>query len=990
MKKRLLLSLLLLSGASAFAQTRVTGVVTSAVDGSPMAGAHILDGTKVVAITDAQGRFTIASVPANHKTLTVSYLGMKTQRVDVASNISVALEEDSDLLGEAVITGAYGSGQKVGSVTGAVAVVSSAAIENKPVANIVDAIQGKVAGVSVMTSTGEPSATSSVTIRGVGTLNGSSSPLYILDGQFVTSGTILAINPNDFESVQVLKDASATAIYGSRAANGVIIYTTKRGKRGEAGRIALDLTYSVSNMASTRQYDNMASSQELFNFWRETGIKDASQLKQLSTAFDTLSNFNWRKYVYRENAPTYQATLSYSGGTETTDYFVSLGLLDATGLAYRSHYTRYAFRSTVNTTLRPWLTAGFALSTSYEDLADNPYGQTNLLTGSAYSLNPMYTPYDKEGKEYYEKRIPGFNTYSLRYRRDKFFYDNTFANLIGSVYFELRPIKGLRLRTFNSVDASDRRYTQGRYASHVAALNDGYTKEYFARATNIQSTNTAEYKFTINNDHHVTALMGQEYRKGFTNAFSASVDAIEDDRLILISAGVGTKELESAKQESAALSWFGRVSYDFLERYFFDATLRNDNSSLFSSRNRSGTFFSLGARWKMKEEHFMQTLDWVNGLDLRLSYGTQGRSAVLAYQYLTRLGSKQYQNATSYAINTIGNSDLTWETQGQASIGFDLLALNNRLKVTFDYYDKRSYDLLLAVPQPGSKGFPTLTRNTAELKNTGVELTASYDVFGRASEWFLEPYANFSVNNQSVTKLFDEANGNGTYWLPPGQAILYAVGEKMGFAMPIWAGVNKATGEPQWYLPGDNPAKTTMDPTRVTSVFSEALAQNTGKSLHASINGGFGFDAGYKGFGLQVDFAYQLGKYLMNNDSYFTHNPTQFPDENIDRSLIGNYWTPTNTNAAYPSMDHQTMQFDTRLLQNASFLRLKNITLSYTLPKAWIDKTNLLSSARVYITGRNLLTATGYKGNDPEINENLTMGDYPATKQISVGLNVTF
>lgn len=990
MKKRLLLSLLLLSGASAFAQTRVTGVVTSAVDGSPMAGAHILDGTKVVAITDAQGRFTIASVPANHKTLTVSYLGMKTQRVDVASNISVALEEDSDLLGEAVITGAYGSGQKVGSVTGAVAVVSSAAIENKPVANIVDAIQGKVAGVTVMTSTGEPSATSSVTIRGIGTFNGSSEPLYILDGQFVTAGTVLSINPNDFESVQVLKDASATAIYGSRAANGVIIYTTKRGKRGEAGRISLDLSYSVSNMASTKQYDNMASSRELLDFWRASGVKNETQIQEFVTTFDTLTNFNWRKYVYREDAPTYQATLSYAGGTESTDYFVSLGVLDAAGLAYRSHYKRYAFRSAVNTTLRPWLTAGFSLSTSYEDIEDNPYVGVDQMTGVAYTINPMYSPYDKDGKEYYETKIPGFNKYSFRYRRDKFGYDNTSANLIGSVYFEVRPIKGLRLRTQNSVDATDSRYTQLRYASHADFPKNGYTKEYFARGTNIQSTNTAEYKFTVNNDHHVTALLGHEYRKGFTNSFWADVLGVEDDRLTLLQSGTGTKGISATKSEVVALSWFGRVSYDFLERYFFDATLRNDHSSLFSSAKRSGTFFSVGGRWKMKQEHFMQDLDWVNGLDLRLSYGTQGRSAVAAYEYLTLVGAGKYQGSTGFYLGTMGNDDLTWETQGQAAIGFDLLALDNRLKVTFDYYDKRSSDLLLAVPQPGSKGLAEWTRNTASIKNTGIEITASYDVFGRGSEWFLEPYLNFSTNKQTVTKLFAEAKGNGSYWIYPNTGLIYAVGQSIGYSTAIWAGVDKATGKPQWYLPGEDRTKTTMDPTRVTSVYSDDLEQSVGKSYDPKVVGGFGFTAGYKGFSLQVDFAYQLGKYLMNNDRYFTHNPIQFSDLNIDRRIIGNYWTPTNTNAEYPSLDHTTLEFDTRILENASFLRLKNITISYNLPKAWLDKTNFFNSARVYVTGRNLLTATSYTGNDPEVNTNSAVGRYPATKQISVGLNVTF
>lgn len=990
MKKRLLLSLLLLSGASAFAQTRVSGVVTSATDGSPMAGAHVLDGTKVVAITDAQGRFTIAEVPASRKTLTISYLGMKPKRVQVANHISVVLEEDTDLLGEAVVVGSYGSGQKIGSVTGAVAVVSSAEIENKPVANIVDAIQGKVAGVSVYTSSGEPSSTSSVTVRGVGTFNGSSQPLYILDGQAVSASTILSINPNDFESMQVLKDASATSIYGSRAANGVVVYTTKRGKRGEAGRIALDLSYGVSNMASTKQWDNMASSAELLNFWRQSGVKDAAKIQSFAQNYDTLTNTNWRKYFFKENAPTAQGTLSYSGGTDKTDYFLSLGFYDAKGLAYRSAYKRYAFRTALNTTLRPWFTAGFTLSTSLENTQTNPYSGGDSRTGLGFKHNPMYTPYDSLGRQYYGELIPGLDDYSLDYRRDKFYYDNNAVNLVASVYFELRPIRGLRLRTQNSVDASDVRRTSGRLASHVASPKNGLAEEEFARGASWQSTNTAEYKFAIGEEHNFTALLGHEYIKHYSEGFEATVDGIEDDRLRLLGAGVGTKTLSSSKSESASLSWLGRLSYDLVNRYFLDATLRNDRSSLFSSANRSGWFFSLGGRWKMKQESFLQHAEWLNSLDLRVSYGTQGRAAVANFEYMTLVGASKYQNETTNYLGRIGNDGLHWETQGQASIGFDASAFDNRLKVTLDVYDKRSNDLLMSVPQPGSKGFDEWTRNTASIKNAGIEFSVSYDVFGPNSEFFLEPYLNISHNKRTITKLYAEANDGGRYWFPPGYGQMYAVGEDITLSLPIWAGVNPKTGEPQWYIPGDDPTKTTTDPNRVTSEYSDDLIQNTGKPENPQAVGGFGFNAGYKGFSLQVDFAYQLGKYLINNDKYFTMNPRRFPNDNIDRRIIGNYWTPSNTTAEYPAIEHGLMNFDTRMIENASFLRMKNITLSYTLPKALLDKTKFFTSARVYVTGRNLLTATAYTGNDPEINSNAALGRNPQTKQVSVGLNVTF
>ena len=360
-KKLAILSAAFLMTAAATAQTAVKGHVADK-DGEPVVGAAVKAGNKVVAITDNKGDFSIAHLPAGTKTVTISYIGMETQSVSVSGAMNVVLADSDSALGEAVVM-SYGSGQKLGSVTGSVAAVSSDEIKNRPVANVNDALQGKVTGVQVYTSSGEPSSASSITVRGVGTLSGSSEPLYILDGVAVNATTVLSISPNDIASVSVLKDASATSIYGSRAANGVLIYTTKKGRRGEQGHLSVDASYGVSNLASTKMWDNMMSTNELLDFWKQYRLVSDANIEALRTNFGQ-NNTEWRKYFYKENRKTYQANLSYSGGTDKTDYYVAFGLHNQEGLAYRSKYDRYSGKVNLNTEINDWLRAGVNVALS--------------------------------------------------------------------------------------------------------------------------------------------------------------------------------------------------------------------------------------------------------------------------------------------------------------------------------------------------------------------------------------------------------------------------------------------------------------------------------------------------------------------------------------------------------------------------------------------------------------------------------------------------
>jgi TonB-linked SusC/RagA family outer membrane protein len=977
-----------------FAQIReITGTVTSAEDGSPIPGVSVtVKGTTLGTVTNVEGKYHLKT-PQDAKTLTFSFVGMETKEVVVSGPvINVILESGVVGIEEIVVTG-YGSGQKIGSIVGSIATVKSDQIENKPSPNIVDALQGKVPGVMIYTSSGEPSETSSIIIRGAGTLEGNTNPLIILDGVAVNNTTIMAINPNDFESVTVLKDASATSIYGSRAANGVIVYTTKKGKKGEKGKITVDGMYGVSNMAESKLWDNLFDAEGLLNFWQEAGFYSESTIETIRETYP--NNTNWRDYYYQGDRKLYEANLSYSGGNEKTDYFVSFGLHDQEGLAYRSKFDRYSTRFNLNTSVNQWFDAGVNMNIAYTEQNKNPYGLNSTNTGLTYLAPPFYSPYDENGGEYYDQLIPGWNRYSLSYLHDMFPYSNNKVQLTGNTYAQISPVKGLKIKTLNSADAYDQNETSKRSAKHIGYPGNGYTNESRYRKYQFQTTNTAEYSWNIDDLHQFSALVGQEWIKDTYETMYAGVYGIEDDRLSELDSGTGTKEIASGKSEYAYLSYFGRFNYSCHEKYFGDVTVRRDESSLLAQNNRDGWFFSVGGRWKLKEENFMRDVDWMSKLDLRVSYGTQGRSEVdlttnfdAPYRYYSLVGSTKYAGSSGWLISTFGNPNLGWEKQKQLSVGIETSAFNNRLSVILEAYDKRNEDLHISVPYPYTSGVTSVMKNAASLKNTGIELAVSYHVL-KGKDYDVEPYINFAYNKEEVTKLFPEANNNGQYWPMDSYCFMWTVGQPQTYYVPLWAGVNPDTGAPQWYVPGDDPSKTVKDPDNVTSTFSSTLSQNIGKKYHPNMNGGFGLRAHYKDFAFQADFSFQLNKYLLNNDGYFAMNPTVFSSFNQSDAVL-DYWKEAGDVTRFPSLDYQFTQFDSRLVEDASFLRLKSLLVSYSIPSAILDKTNFFGSARVFLTGRNLLTWTKYSGQDPEVDSNLTYGQNPNTKQISVGLSLTF
>ena len=956
--------------------TKVTGTVISEEDGLPVVGASILvKGTAVGTVTDMDGKFQLPNVPSSAKTLVISFIGMQSQELPIKQTMNVILKPDTETLEEVVVLG-YGSGKKIGSIVGSVAKVNSEKLSAKPVANAMDALQGQVSGLQVYTSSGEPGSSSSSYIRGVGSLTADNEPLYVLDGTPVSSSVMVMMNPNDFESVTVLKDASATSIYGSRAANGVIYITTKRGKIGEKAVITASGNYGTARLA--RRVSNPMNSTELLNYQLSHGIiKQETYDKYINSGIDT----NWEDYFFKDDAPTYQANLSIQGGSNKTMYYVSGSYYFQDGITPRSEYNRYTFRSNLESRPTDWLRFGANFGATYDEQQTSlfTYQGSNNLNGGIFGtiLNPTYyNPYGEDGSKL--DVIPGLNRYSPYYLSDKQPSSSNTAQLDGTAFIQLNPIEGLTIRSQFGIEAYDFRQTSKRLASHPNATKGGYTYEAFRRNAKLTITNTAEYNFKIKDIHDFTILIGQEGIKNDYQRFGSETTGQSDDRLSMLEAGTAATLLGADENDLYTyqfLSFFGRINYALNDKYFADFSISNDASSRFGKDNRNAIFMSGGLMWNMKKESFLEDVNFLSDLKLKASIGTTGNSSIGNYDHLALVGTNLYNAQGGWKINTPGNGDLGWEKQTLANIGIEA-SFWNKYRIELTYYNKKTSNMLMDVPVPYTSGFSSITQNVGSMTNSGVEIAVSLDLL-KTKDWFVGFNMNYAYNKNKITELFygyDE-------WAMPNYLVSYNVGEPVQYYMAEWAGVDPADGQQMWYIPGTD-GETTKE------YDEERLQQATGKKRYAPHNGGFGLNVSWKGLSLNADFAWVLGKYMVNNDYYFAANPYNFAGYNQSKDVL-NEWKEPGDITDIPAYGN-VMQFDTHLLENASFLRLKNISLSYTLPKNWLLPTKVIQGVRIMATARNLFTITNYKGADPELDTNLTYGAYPNTKQFTIGAELTF
>ena len=1001
MEKRLtmILASLFLCVGMALAQTAVTGTVLSQEDGQPVVGATVrVEGSNSGTVTDVDGKFSV-NAPSDAY-LTVTYIGMKDARVKAGRNLRIVMENDDNALDELVVTG-YGSARKLGTIAGSVATVSSEAISNRPVANVGDALQGQVAGLQVFTSSGEPSATTSMRIRGVTSIYATTEPLFILDGSEISQNTFLSLNPNDIESMTVLKDASSTAIYGSRAANGVVIITSKKGNFGEAPTITVSAQYGISQMSGDQEEMMDANQwlrfQEILN---PSLVNDANFQAQKAYYKKYGISTDWKDVFFGDNKPVTQVDASIRGGSQNLSYLVSFSHYQAEGIMDDSEMRRETFRANLEANVTPWLKIGANTNLAFTKASTTAFGsssETNSLYNKAFAARmylPTETYYEVIGLDKNDWANSTFEGYGDR----KYLFNDTMNGIYNpywlsevqpghndrvrlneNAYVNINPIRGLNLRSAVGLDWNDYRTTHKVYNTLAIDPNvfpTGSASEQFSRFYRWTVTNTAEYKFDFLRDHHVTVLLGQETMTSKTEAFSASMSRLTDNRMLLMSAGTqaGAAVPGQSISEEVRNSWFGMLNYNYADRYFLDASIRRDGSSLFAKDHRWATFGAVAAMWNITNESFMEpTKSWLNDLQFKISYGSTGNSGIDPYQFLGLAStSGEYNGQAGLAPVNVRNDDLTWETVKTLNVGLSGKVLD-RITFNVEFYNKVTSNMLVSIPYSYTTGFSSQWGNVAEMYNRGVDVNIGADII-KNKDWYWNVSLNFNYNKNKITKLFEGADSYDVTDL-----VHLEVGHPYGeFYYVRWSHVDPLDGQNVWLDKNGNYTKTYSEDDRVM----------TGKSMIAPWSGGLSTTLSWKGLQLDVQFTGMFDRYMFNNERWFTMNPSFATSWNQSVDMFDMWQKPGDvTDVAAANAEYQ---MDTHLIENASYVRLKFLQLSYTLPKKWLDATHFIKGCKVYFVGRNLLTFTKYKGYDPEVDSFSTIGDYPNTRQYSFGLQLTF
>lgn len=971
--KLLLLSgiLMILSGGGIHAQDKsVHGIISDHI--GPLFGAAVqIEGTIEGTTSDINGKYSL-SVPEN-ATIVVSCLGYETQKIPVAgrSVIDVKLVEDSQLLEMVTVIG-YGSGSKIGTTIGSATTVSEASIENRPTANVADALQGKVAGLQVYTESGEPSATSSIRLHSAGSLSAETAPLIVLDGVPVSTSVFTALNSNDIESITTLKDASATSIYGSRAANGVIYITTKRGKRDEQISVTARAQFGISQPA-TERYEVMTS-EELAQYQLDNGIITQQKYNEIISSG---INTNWRKYYYKQAAPVFSADLSITGGSEKTAYYVSGSYLNQEGTAPGSSLGRYSFRTNMDVNAKDWLRFGATLAISFDkrSLAESTSNSVYNAAFMSFLSSPYESPYDENGNE--KEMISGFRNPNYMISQHPSGGNNLQIN--GSAYLQITPVRNLNIKSVFGTNAYAYWGYAYEYPTYSGSLGNGTVSRVHQNGGTFTVTNTIDYNFDFDNaDHKLYLLAGQEGILNDGLTFSAQRSGQIRNDLMMLSTAAGVPAVADSKSSYAFNSWFARAEYSYLNKYVFDASVRRDASSRFGYKKRAGVFYAFGAMWNMKKEKFLIDNPVISDLSLKVSYGTQGNAGISNYAHLSHLATTMYGGEMGLYNASEGNDELGWETQSLLTVAASIQFIS-RFTLDVEFYNRVSDDLLMDVPVSATTGYTTEARNVGAMLNRGFDLTLNADLY-RDKDWYVGLNATFNYNHNKMLRLF---NGVTEYAMT-GAGACYAVGHDFcEFYLPIFHDVNPETGAPRWE---------TVDPETgekgLTEDFNNATYQFTGKKYMAPLSGGFGINVAWKGITLTADFSWNAKKYLLNNALIFLENPSYAAVFNRSKRLL-NAWKKPGDITNVPKYGYQTY-FDSSILEDASFLRLKNLTLAYDFPAELIRRSGFIDGFKVYFISRNLFTVTKFTGYDPEVDSNKSLGEYPNSREFMLGVQFTF
>ena len=969
------LLVLLCSVATSFAQSvTVSGKVVDSQNGEPLIGVTIITETMSGTTTSIDGSYSIAATAGT--SLTYSYMGYqestwKVPAGEATITHNVELRSDSEVLDDVVVI-AYAV-RKKGTVAGSVSTVKAEKVENTPTAAFDQALQGQVAGLSVLSNTGEPSATATMTIRGTNSINSGTAPLYILDGVPISASDFNTINPADIESLSVLKDASSTSIYGARAANGVIVITTKRGKVAERPRIDYRMQVGFSQ-ADDSKWDLMTTPERI-EYEKRTGMTAGQNYQQLEKV-----NVNWMDEVFNSSAPLQNYEVSISGADSKTNYYLSGGYYSQEGTAVGSSFERFSMRANLQRKAADWLTVGTNTMLNFQKIQQADEGAYTLVTpiSAARFMLPYWNPRKADGSlaSIADGSWKGNGQNPLEWLENNPVHYNKYK-LLSTLFAEAKPIEGLVLRSQFGVDYSHTTGFGVSYPSYMPNQGNGSASRSSTDSYNLTITNTANYTFSIDDEHNFTFLLGQEGVDYHYEGFSVLTEGQNNDRLTNISTGTrATSWDDTTDSDYGFLSFFTRGEYNYDNRIYAEAAFRLDGSSRFGKSRRWGAFWSMGLMWDMRKEEFMiPYTDWLTHAQLSFSTGTSGNSSIPNYEHLALVGGgADYMGDAGVGLMQPGNENLGWEKPWTTNLALHT-GLWGRMTADLEFYYKLTSDMLMEVPQPYStSGFGYYWDNVGEMVNAGVELNVSGTIIA-TDDLLWTANANISYNHNEITELY---NGVQEYERS-GTNTKLVVGHPLGeFYINRYAGVNPANGDALWYTADGHLTDQLRDEDKVL----------VGKTYIAPWQGGFGTALSYKGLSLSTQFSWVADRWMINNDRYFDESNGRFATYNQSRRLLEGWQKPGDV-TDIPRYGEYT-EFDSRLLEDASFLRLKNVMLSYSLPAEWLERQNIFRSVRFYVQAQNLLTFTHFSGLDPEGSTNIYAAQYPMARQYTFGLDVTF
>ncbi len=989
---------------NAYAQDlSIRGKIVDA-QGASLPGVNItVKGTQKGVVSNVDGNYQLNGVPSK-ATLVFSFIGYLGQEIDVnnRSNIDVTLQTDVKALNEVVVVG-YGTQRKI-ETTGSIASVKASDLVQTPVANVAQGLQARVSGIQINQNSGAPGGNVSVRIRGTNSINGASEPLYVVDGIQISNGggindvsPLSTINPNDIESVEVLKDASASAIYGARAANGVVLITTKRGKSG-ATRVTFDSYYGTQKVSKTLPTLNAAEFAQLENeVFKNSYYKDPASLGE---------GVNWQNIIFRQ-APIQNHQLSINGGNDKTQLAMSANYFNQDGIVINSNFKRYSYRLNLDHKISNRVKVGTSILGSYSvnsgvQTGSTSQGDADVVTGSilgaAIGAPPNLKPYRPDGSVF-----PFGEQEDGRYREvtnplgiASVLNQTALKRTLVNLYGEATILKGLTYRASFNADLQNNiadRYSPRSIIS-VRDLNDnsGSGSKSNSNFLGLLHESILTYSQTIAETHSLkfTGVFASQAEFSNANSISASGfpnDATQNEAVQLAL----NRTVSSSRSKQRLDSYMGRVNYGYKDKYFLDLTARVDGSSRFGANNKYGFFPAVSAAWRLIEEPFLKDVSWLSDLKLRASYGITGNAGGISpYQSLSTVAATGsdyiFNNAYVTGINPTGiaNPDLRWEKSTQTNIGLDVSLLNNRFSLIVDVYDKKTRDLLYIKTLPLSSGYASITGNYASLENKGIEFAANARILDGPLKWNVS--ANLTRNRNKVLDL----DGGTTQERFITSYTILKVGEPLGLIKSyVFDGINQ-TGET--ILPGYDGR---LGGHKIKDINGDGTITSADQVITGNPNPnfifGFSTNVTFKGFDLSAFLSGSQGNDIYNLSRLSFENP--LGQRNLLKGVV-NRWTPTNPSTQYVSpAQGGRLPVSNYYVEDGSYVRVKNLTLGYTLPAI-----KGVQNIRVYVSGNNLFTVTNYSGFDPEVNtfagSNTVIGVdnfvYPQARSFLGGIQVTF